>query len=161
MRISQLKKYSPEMTKNGMEIVCVFESTMSELKSHAAVTAGDSFSVYVDEDKMKVYKEYEYEHNCLRSALGLSLCVHSCVDFKLVPSTPYVCNGCPPAACTPMLLGPRGATGLPMEVLIDEQGKISDIHYGKTIGDHMPLDKVNAFAGVAGGSPPSGDVMDR
>ena len=43
LTVSRLKKMAPELSKANMEIVCVFESTMSELKGYSGKQATDSF----------------------------------------------------------------------------------------------------------------------
>lgn len=37
---------------------------------------------------------------------------------------------------------------MPADFLINEEGKIVDASYGKTMGTHMDLKKVEAWAGV-------------
>ena len=37
-------------------------------------------------------------------------------------------------------------TTLPADFLVDENGVIESIYYGKDSGDHLPLDQVKGFA---------------
>ena len=160
LQVSKIKKAASELSKNGLEIVCVFESTMAEMKSYSGTQASSDFAIYVDERKHAVYKDYQRKRGCAGTLIGYASCWHMCVDCKMWSAIPYMFKGCPPAVCNPMLYTPRGVMGMPADFLIDEQGKIVDVHYGHVIGDHMSMDKVEAFAGVAGGTPPS-DLMER
>ena len=157
LTVSRLKKMAPELSKANMEIVCVFESTMSELKGYSGKQATDSFNLYVDERKMAIYKDYRRVRSCSGSLLGRAICWHMCYDCKIWSVQGWFVKGCPPAACNPILLSPRGLFGMPVDVLIDESGKIVEIQYGKVIGEHMPIEKVKAFAGIAGGG--AADMM--
>ena len=55
----------------------------------------------------------------------------------------------------------RGLFTQPTDVLIDEEGKVAEVYYGKAIGDHMAMSKVESFAGAT--SPPAvnPDSMER
>ena len=39
-----------------------------------------------------------------------------------------------------------GVTTLPADFLVDENGVIDSIYYGKDSGDHLPIDKIKAFS---------------
>jgi len=153
LQTSRIKKQAAELKSAGLELVLVFESTMKEMKSYSGTQASADFNIYIDENKMAIYKDYQRVRSCPGSVLGRASCYHMCYDCKMFPAMPFVCKGCPPAVLSPMMMTPRGMLGMPVDVLIDEQGMISDINYGKVIGDHMPMDKVRAFAGLSGGAP--------
>ena len=161
LQVSKIKKAASELSKNGMEIVCVFNSTYAELKSYAGTHASDSFQVYVDQKKHAIYSDYNQKRSIIGSLFGYAPCWHMCVDCKMWGAVPYMFKGCPPAVCNPMMYGKRGIMGMPADFLIDEQGKIVDAHYGHVIGDHMSMDKVKAFAGVASGASPASVYMVR
>ena len=47
------------------------------------------------------------------------------------------------------MVGMRGmATGnlMPADFLIDEQGMVVETYYGKDVGDHIPMERIELFA---------------
>ena len=74
MQVSRIKKEAAALKANGMEIVCVFESTLPEMKAYAGTQANDDFRVFVDERKQGVYQDYQRVRGCAGSLLGYAPC---------------------------------------------------------------------------------------
>ena len=37
-------------------------------------------------------------------------------------------------------------TTMPLDILVDEQGTVQSVYYGKDEGDHMPFSQIKEFA---------------
>ena len=46
----------------------------------------------------------------------------------------------------PMTLSISKMSTLPVDILIDEEGKVAEAHYCKDTVDHIPIDRMIAFA---------------
>ena len=168
LQVSQVKKKYADLTKNGMVVLSVFESTPAEMKSFAGTQASADFPIYVPapETNYQVYTDYQRARGCIGSVLGCAMPYHMCYDCKFCPAflnfggNPKF--GCPlmnPKGAVQLMCSSRGLFTLPTDVLIDENGKVAGAHYGKVIGAHMSWEEIEKFANSEGA--PMGSDMVR
>ena len=145
------------------------ESTEEEMKSFAGTQVTDTFPIYIPDPKSNyaIYKDFGSQRKVAGSMLGCGACFHMCYDCKFYWA--MACFGANPSFGCP-LMNPKGfkmlmcnSRGLlthPTDVLIDEDENVADVWYGKAIGDHMEMSKVEQFAGSAS-SPAVNPGMER
>ena len=114
----------------GMPIVAIFDSTIENLREHASGHQAP-FPILADATG-QAYATYAIE----RSVAGLLK--------GLVTRMPTLLKGMS-AGFVP--LSPKGSlTTMPAEFLVDEAGLIQVAYYGADEGDHMPIERLRAFA---------------
>ena len=96
------------------------------------------FPIIADQDQ-RIYRLYGAEHSFLRA---------------VVPTNQWaallaVCHG-----HLPVLPMERPWWRMPADVLIDENGSIADVHYGRRMHDDIAWQRVAAFAGPTGSTQP-------
>ena len=167
LTVSRIKKKSAELKKAGVEIIPVFESTPSEMKSFAGTQATDDFPIYIPDpaSNYKMYADFGRQRGVVGGIPGCAICFHMCVDCKFYPAAAeFGMNpgfGCPlmnPKAVKQLMCSPRGLMTLPTDIFI-ENGRIVASHYGKVIGQHIDWKKVEEFAGIK--SAPGATEMAR
>ncbi|GMI09380.1 hypothetical protein TrLO_g6820 [Triparma laevis f. longispina] len=155
LQVSRIKKRASELTKNGLKIISVFESTPAEMKSFAGTQATADFPIYVPapNSNYQIYRDFHRQRGCMGSPLGKAFPYHMCVDCKFWPAMAgFGANpkfGCPlmnPFGAYQLLCTPRGLFSMPVDVLI-EDGRVVNVMYGDTIGKHMDVSVVEDFAG--------------
>ncbi|GMI10772.1 hypothetical protein TrVE_jg12889 [Triparma verrucosa] len=167
LQVSRIKKRYTELTKNGMKIIQVFESTPAEMKSFAGTQVTAEFPIYVPapDSNFQIYRDYHRQRSCMGSAMGKAFPYHMCVDGKFWPGmAKFGANpkfGCPlmnPSGFYQLMCTSRGLFTMPTDVLI-EDGKVVNAFYGDTIGKHLDISIVEEFAGISGAV--SGQEMTR
>lgn len=115
---------------NGIAHVAIFSASVDQLNQHTSKHR-DLFPILADENE-----EYYTKIGVERSWLGM---------FKGM-------FGRMPSLIKSMFMGniPR-ETGsrmliMPVDILINEDGKVEKVRYGKDEGDHIPIDEVREFA---------------
>ena len=132
MRLAQLVNLKKELISERLEqteIVAVFSATLDHLQHHANKHV-TQLPILADE-----YSEYYKKFGVKKSfwgALKGSL-------LRLPTAIKGMMNGYIPKEISSRLLI------MPLSLLIDEQGVIQEIYYGKDEGDHLPLAQVEAF----------------
>ena len=129
MRIAQLKKAKSEMGED-FEIVAIFESKVKYLKKHANRHLA-KFPILADHKK-KYYKLFGVKKSLIGMFKGMLLRFPTLIIglFK-----GYI----------PLEVSSKVLT-MPLSLLVDEQGVIQTIYYGKDEGDHLPLEQIMSFA---------------
>jgi thioredoxin-dependent peroxiredoxin len=127
-RIYELTHKYKDWAYQGLEIVAFFASTPEEVKRYVAKYPRP-FRM-IGDINLNIYNRYGVE----RSAVA----IFKALLFKL----PRVIRG--------MTLGNLAKTNahptlVPADFLVDEDGMIRDIWYGRDLSDHIPLKRVEAF----------------
>lgn len=128
-RIAQLAQTKVELGDN-FEIVAIFESQIDHLKKHANKHTA-KFPILADYER-KYYQMFGVKKSVFGILRGILL--------RLLPAIKGMFSGYLPREVSSRFLT------LPLSLLIDEQGIIQSIYYGKDGGDHIPLEQVMKFA---------------
>jgi peroxiredoxin Q/BCP len=115
----------------GFTIVAVFDAPLDDLKRHETRHHA-AFPVLAD-GANTYYKEYSIDRSVLGMLKGAVVRFPALVRAILRGYLPTTIKG--------------KVHTLPADFLVDEQGRIQTAHYGRDLGDHLPFEKVKAFAG--------------
>lgn len=129
-RIHELGQRYPGYKDAGVEVLAVFQSSTESMAQYVAGQEPDF--VLVSNPEEDLYAAY---------AVGSS---------KLGFIAPTNVGGLVKAASVGFLPGRMEGTivRIPADFLIDENGVVVDVFYGKTIADHIDFARVDRFAGV-------------
>jgi thioredoxin-dependent peroxiredoxin len=127
-RVYELANNYKEWQAAGLEVVVVFSSTVEEVRQHVA-RYPRPFRMIADPD-LSLYNRYGVEHSS--SALLKALL------FKV----PRIVKG--------FQTGGRPSNNphvkiVPADFLLDENGKVVDLWYGRDTADHIPLERIQSF----------------
>ena len=128
MRIAQLIRAKSEMGEN-FEIVAIFEAKIERLKKHANKHLA-KFPILADHER-----EYYQLFGVKKSLIGM----FKGMLLRLPTLIIAIFKG-----YFPLEISSRVLT-MPLSLLVDEQGVIQTIYYGKDEGDHIPLEQVMSF----------------
>jgi peroxiredoxin len=129
MRMAQLVQTKPKLG-DDFEIVAIFESEIDHLKKHANKHLA-KFPILADYER-QYYKLFGVKKSVLGMLKGML--------FRM------------PTALKAMFLGylPHEISSrlfiMPLSILVDKEGVIQNIYYGKDEGDHIPLEQVVEFS---------------
>ena len=129
LRVYQLVKRFNEFG-DDFTIVAVFDSPLDNLTRHAEGHKAP-FPILADENN-KYYRLYSIEHSVLGVLKG--------IIFRLPTMITSMLKGYVPTSIKGSL------TTMPAEFLVDRDGVIQTVYYGKDEGDHLPFDKVKEFS---------------
>ena len=134
LRIHDLSQRFDEFGK-GFTVVAVFDSPLENLRRYASRHQAP-FPILADEDNI-YYRAFAIERSLAGMLKAAVLRFPSVVDGVLVKR--YL---------------PTGFKGrldtLPADFLVDEHGIIRQAYYAGDIGDHLPIERVQAFAHGSG-----------
>lgn len=127
LRIHEVGKRHQSYVERGLTVIAVFQSPV---ESMARYVAGQEPPFVLVSDPA--------EENYARYGVGRS---------KVGFLAPTNVGGLAKAASAGFLPGKMEGTidRIPADFLIDADGVIQDVFYGKTIADHMPFERVDAF----------------
>lgn len=133
LRVQQFIRRYDEWSRDGLEIVAVFESPVSSLTQYVGRQEApfpliadpqaelyDLYGVEVSEEKLQATIADEKTHLVVAEAAA--------EGFALTPEEGSNMNR------------------IPAEFLIDENGIVQVAHYGRLVTDHLPLDVIGGFA---------------
>lgn len=129
LRVYELSNEHASLQAAGLEVLVFFRSSHEDV-TRFVTRRPRPFAVVADPG-MQIYGRYGVEH----SLTGLMR--------AMMRRLPRLLRG--------LRLGgarlPAGDPSLmPADFLIDERGYVQQAHYGRDLGDHLPLDTVQAFA---------------
>lgn len=131
-RIYELTHNYTEWHERGLEIVALFSSPSDAVRHHVAKYPRP-FRMISDPD-LSVYNQYGVEHST--AALFKALL------FKMPRIIRGVATGGRPSAN-------RHPRIVPADFLINEDGRIEQVFYGRDTADHIPLEDVRRFVAEA------------
>ena len=130
MRIRKIKRRWSEFSSDTV-MVCVFDANITDLikrmKKHDV-----PFTILADEDYTF------FRSSGVSKSFGKFMWGAAKSPFTLLQATlrGYV----------PLTMSLAKLSTIPVDVLIDENGKVVEAHYCKDTADHMPLEKMIAFS---------------
>ena len=131
MRMHKLVKNFDDIKGNSdFTIIAVFDSPLDNLQEHSTGHHAP-FSILADPENI-AYKLYGIEHSWIGVLKGLATRLPTLIKGITKGYVPLKFKG-------------RIDT-MPADFLIDEQGMIQEVYYGKDEGDHMPIEQIKAFA---------------
>lgn len=130
LRVHQLVQQFPNFG-DDFTVVGVFDASLDELQ-RSSDKQQSPFPILADEDNI-YYRRFAVE----RSYFG--------VLKGMVLRFPQLCYSMIVKGNVPLRIGGHVAT-MPLNILVDEQGVIQHVHYGRDEGDHLSLESVKRFA---------------
>jgi len=130
LRIHQLISRWQQLDQN-FTVIAVFDSPLDNLQQNADNVA-TPFPILADE-----YSLYYHKFSVKQSILGMFKAMFFRMSTLLYA---MIVKGYFPIVIKGKI------TMLPADFLVDEYGIINSIDYGKDAGDHLPFDRVKAFA---------------
>lgn len=129
LRVNELVRRFDEFG-DDFTIIAIFDSPMDNLARH---TEGHKapFPILADEGN-KYYKEYGIEHSFIGMLKGMFFRMPTLLKGMFKGYVPLIIKG--------------SMTTMPADFLIDREGNIKTVHYGKDEGDHLSFDEIKAFA---------------
>lgn len=125
LRMHTLLKNADYFTRNNVEVLMVYESSQEKMKEYLG--ANDYPFHFIPDPDNRLYRLYFVEQSAakfLRSLVnGL---MSKAMEGKKLFRKPISQDG--------------HTTTIPSEFLIDESGKLTTVHYGNFVGDHLPLE---------------------
>lgn len=124
LRVHTLLKNADSFKRNNIVVLMVYESTEQKMNEYLE---GKKYPFhFIADPDNKLYKTYYVEQSVgkLLKSLFNGLLSKAMEGKKLFSKT----------------ISQDGHTAtIPSEFMIDEQGKLSTVHYGRFIGDHLPV----------------------
>ena len=129
LRIRDFAQHYPRLHERGLEVVAFFHSPAGNIRAHAG-KRHIPFHLVAD-PKFKVYQSYSVETSWPRFILSMFL-PSFYVDW--IRAMRYGIWG-----------GVDWQMGkMPADFLVGPEGRIVNVHYGREIGDHLPVQEVEA-----------------
>jgi peroxiredoxin len=138
LRLHDFARRYPGLHARGLEAVAFLHSPVESIRAHAGKKLYP-FALAAD-PKFRVYRKYGVETSWPRLMLSVLL-PSFYVDWARAMRHGYW-GGVPPLQIAKM----------PADFLIGPDGRIRKAHYGRSIGDHMPIDEVEDALGVCAGA---------
>lgn len=127
-RLYELTNNYKEWQAAGLEVVVVFSSTADEVQQYVA-RHPRPFHMIADPN-LSLYNQYGVEHSA--SALFKAL------FFKLPRIIKGIAKGGYPSKNPNVKI-------VPADFLLDAQGQVVDLWYGRDTADHIPMEKIQQF----------------
>jgi thioredoxin-dependent peroxiredoxin len=125
LHVNELLQREEELEKNNIKVVFVFESTAKAMQKY--IKNERLPFVFISDPDQVLYGLYEVEKSWLKF-------------FKWAVSKKGMYNGILGYTKFHKYSPLQGSTDrVGAEFLIDENGVLEKVHYGKRVGDHMPL----------------------
>ena len=132
LRVYELSHHYKDWQNQGLEIIAFFRSSPEDIR-HYVAKYPRPFTIVGDEE-MTVYDRYGVEHSLRGAVRGMLLRMPRMMRAMFKGFLPHM----------------RGdQTLIPADFLIDEQGQIRAVYYGRDIGDHIPLGFIKSFVSAA------------
>lgn len=136
LRVYELSHHYKDWRNQGLEIIAFFRSSAEDIR-HYVAKYPRPFTIVSDEE-LTIYDRYGVEHSFFGMIRGMMLRMPRMMRALFKGFLPHM----------------RGdQTLIPADFLIDEQGQIRVVYYGRDIGDHIPINFIKSFI-LAGRSKP-------
>lgn len=123
--VSRFDEFGDDFT-----VVAIFDSSLENLQRHAGKHQAP-FQILADEQNV-YYREYGIEHSVLGVLKGMLLRMPTLLTAMFRGYLPLIIKG--------------SMTTMPADLLVDENGIIQLVHYGKDEGDHLPFEVIKQFS---------------
>jgi peroxiredoxin Q/BCP len=127
LRLHDFAREYPRLQERGLQAVAFFHSPVEQIRAHAGKRAYP-FPLAAD-SQLRVYREYGVETSWPRFLMSMAL-PSFYVDWMR-----SMRHGFWGGAALRM-------AGMPADFLIGPDGRIQRVHYGQSIGDHLPIDEI-------------------
>lgn len=127
LRVHQMIQRYPRWQQKGLEILAVFQAPVEEVARNVG-EQNAPFAIICDPDEA-LYRLYELEA--------------SLAGYISPKNIPLMAEAFKQGFLPGAMHGTK--TRLPADFLIDEAGKITELFYAPTIGEHIPFERVDAF----------------
>ena len=129
LRINEIVKRYNEFGSD-FEMVAIFDSPIDNLikqtKKHKA-----PFWILADEEFF-YYKKFSVEQSFIKFLIGTVVRFHRLMLASLKGYIPFTFKG--------------SVSTIPVDILIDKNGVIREVYYGKNTSDHLSFDKIKSFS---------------
>ncbi|TAM44208.1 MAG: AhpC/TSA family protein [Gammaproteobacteria bacterium] len=130
LRVHELVKRFDELG-NRFSVIAIFDSSPENLRRYAERHAAP-FPILADEQNVH-YRAFGIERSVVGVLRGMVMRMPAVLHAMFVKGyLPTAING--------------HLTTMPADFLVDETGVIRTAYYGRDEGDHLPFDRVRAFA---------------
>lgn len=127
LRMHTLLKHADYFSKNNIEVLMVYESTITKMKEYLGENVYPFH--FIADPENKLYRLYAVEQSLVKFFKSLFNGLLTKVsEGKKLFAKPIRQDG--------------HLMTIPSEFFIDEKGKLITVHYGRFIGDHLPLDSI-------------------
>jgi peroxiredoxin len=137
LRVHRLLQLRETFERNNLSMVAVFQSRAERIRAH--VGAQDDALPIVADPENRLYAAYGIEAS--------QVAVVRAAVRRLGDAAMAISKGFLPADID------ADKTTVPADFLIDERGIIRVAYYGRDIGDHLPVERIQSYLAV--GSDPS------
>lgn len=136
LRTHDVIERAPEWQRQGLTVVAFFQSPAASMRKYVGKQR-PPFALVPDPDR-KVYAQYGVEASGWGMIRGLTRFaeISRGKDLGLLQNDPE-----------------GETTLLPADFLIDAEGRIAEAYYAQDIGDHIPFERIDRFAGTAAARP--------
>ncbi len=135
LRVHQLISRWHELNRN-FTVIAVFDSSLENLQHYTGKQVAP-FPILADEHAV-YYHKFAIKHSLSGTFKAMLFRMPTLLYAMLVKRYfPTSIKG--------------SLTTLPADILVDEHGLVAEIYHGKDSGDHLPFEKIKAFA--AGANP--------
>ena len=127
IRVYELTQHYGRFREQGLAILAVFSSPAEDIRHYVAQRPRPF--VMLTDPEQELYRLYGVEHSAPKMWWGVVRHFGRMIrGFSVAP-----------------VKASRDATLVPADFLIDETGVIRDAHYGRDIGDHIPIERIQTF----------------
>ena len=116
----------------GFETIAIFNCTLESLQKSSSKHEA-SISILADEDR-KYFDKYSVQKS------GFGVLVGSVIGFFRFIKAIFI------KGFNPLKSLSGAFTGLPVDILINEEGIVEKVKYGKTTIDHIPMSEIIKFS---------------
>lgn len=127
LRMHTLLKHADNFKKHNIEVLLVYESTVERMKEYLGENTYPFH--FIADSGNRLYRLYFVEHSLPKLLKSLFNGLMDKVSqgkklfSKSIPQDGHI-------------------TTIPSEFVIDENGKLIKVHYGRFVGDHLPVEVI-------------------
>ena len=127
LRMHTLLKNADYFSKNNIEVLMVYESSLHKMKEYLG---GNTYPFhFIADPDNQLYKLYFVEQSLSKFFKSLfNGLLSKAMEGKKLFKKAISQDG--------------HTTTIPSEFMIDENGKLSTVHYGRFVGDHLPMEAI-------------------
>ncbi len=130
LHIHQLIQGYDQLGAN-FEIVAIFDSPLDNLKKHA-MGHNSPFPILADEENI-YYREFSVERSIAGTLIGMLTRMPTLLYAMFIKRYfPVSFKG--------------NITTMPLDLLVNEEGIVEHVYYGKDESDHLPIETIHAYS---------------
>ena len=129
LRINEIVKRYDELGSE-FEMVAIFDSPLDNLKKQTK-HHNAPFWILADEN-YHYFNKFSIEQSILKFLKGTLIRFHRLILASFKGYIPFTFKG--------------SVSTIPVDILIEKDGKISEVYYGRDTSDHLPFEKIKTFS---------------